>query len=46
PGGQTTTLRLKEDGIWIPDAYPKARHKHRHKKKKTELAVIPVWDMK
>ncbi|ECH1415765.1 phage tail protein [Salmonella enterica subsp. enterica] len=48
PGGQTTTLRLKEDGIWIPDAYPTSRRHHRHKcKKKTEeLAVIPVWEMK
>ncbi len=48
PGGQTTTLRLKEDGIWIPDAYPTFRRHHRHKcKKKTEeLAVIPVWEMK
>ncbi|ECI7964103.1 phage tail protein [Salmonella enterica subsp. enterica] len=48
PGGQTTTLRLKEDGIWIPDAYPKSRRHHRHKRKtKTEeLAVIPVWEMK
>ncbi|ECI4313415.1 phage tail protein [Salmonella enterica subsp. salamae] len=47
-GGQTTTLRLKEDGIWIPDAYPKSRRHHRHKRKtKTEeLAVIPVWEMK
>ncbi|HDP0199951.1 TPA: phage tail protein [Salmonella enterica subsp. enterica serovar Concord] len=48
PGGQTTTLRLKEDGIWIPDAYPTSRRHHRHKRKtKTEeLAVIPVWEMK
>ncbi|EIC5001181.1 phage tail protein [Salmonella enterica] len=48
PGGQTTTLRLKEDGIWIPDAYPTSRRHHRHKRKKKteELAVIPVWEMK
>lgn len=47
PSGQTTTLRLKEDGIWIPDAYPKVRRRHRrHKKKTDELAVIPVWEMK
>lgn len=26
PNGTTTTLRLKEDGVWIPDAYPKKKN--------------------
>lgn len=28
----TTEMVLKEDGIWIPDAYPKSRHKKKGKK--------------
>ncbi|OWS76292.1 phage tail protein [Pantoea sp. VS1] len=38
-----STLRLKEDGIWIPDAYPKKR-KARHAKKKhsKELGIVDV----
>lgn len=28
-----TTLTLKEDGVWIPDAYPRSRHKHKGKGK-------------
>lgn len=38
-----STLRLKEDGIWIPDAYPKKR-KARHSKKKhnKELGIVDV----
>ncbi|WP_158781033.1 phage baseplate assembly protein [Pantoea sp. BAV 3049] len=28
----TTTLTFKEDGIWIPDAYPRSRHKKKGKK--------------
>lgn len=28
-----TTLTLKEDGIWIPDAYPRSRRKHKGKGK-------------
>lgn len=41
PGGKTTTLRLKENGIWIPDAFPRQKNK-RHKKKKQELQIINV----
>lgn len=46
PGGQTTTLRVKEDGIWIPDAYPASKRKARRKKEKPELVVLNVWDKK
>ncbi|MFZ4216686.1 phage baseplate assembly protein [Enterobacter ludwigii] len=36
--GEKTTLTLKEDGVWIPDAYPKRkRHKHHG-----GLIIIPV----
>ncbi|WP_304169935.1 phage tail protein, partial [Lonsdalea britannica] len=41
PGGTTTTLRLKEDGIWIPDAYPKKK-KQRKRKGKREVAIVDV----
>ncbi len=30
-----TSLTLKEDGIWTPDAYPKSRHKKKGKRPKT-----------
>ncbi|MFC0146145.1 hypothetical protein [Pectobacterium cacticida] len=33
PNGTTTTLRLKEDGVWIPDAYPKKKKKRKRKGK-------------
>lgn len=44
PGGTTTTLRLKEDGIWIPDAFPKKKKKRnaRKKKGKLELGIVDV----
>ncbi|EHD21559.1 MULTISPECIES: phage baseplate assembly protein [Brenneria] len=41
PNGTTTTLRLKEDGVWIPDAYPKKK-KQRKRKGKQETAIIDV----
>ncbi|MGQ7746690.1 phage baseplate assembly protein [Pectobacterium brasiliense] len=41
PGGTTTTLRLKEDGVWIPDAYPKKK-KQRKRKGKKELQIVDV----
>ncbi|WCG83817.1 phage baseplate assembly protein [Pectobacterium sp. A5351] len=41
PGGTTTTLRLKEDGVWIPDAYPR-RKKQRKRKGKGETAIVDV----
>ncbi|WP_237166082.1 phage baseplate assembly protein [Pantoea stewartii] len=31
-----TSLTLKEDGIWTPDAYPKSRHKKKGKKAKDQ----------
>ncbi len=39
--GTTTTLRLKEDGVWIPDAYPKKRKKRKGKRKQ-ELGIVDV----
>ncbi|QHP82400.1 phage tail protein [Pectobacterium odoriferum] len=41
PGGTTTTLRLKEDGVWIPDAYPR-RKKQRKRKGRGETAIVDV----
>ncbi len=41
PNGTTTTLRLKEDGVWIPDAYPKKK-KQRKRKGKGETAIVDV----
>ncbi|WP_447886354.1 phage baseplate assembly protein [Serratia fonticola] len=43
PDNTVTTLRLKEDGIWIPDAYPKKRKtKKRKSKMNKELAIVDV----
>ncbi|KGA31953.1 phage baseplate assembly protein [Pectobacterium odoriferum] len=41
PGGTTTMLRLKEDGVWIPDAYPKKK-KQRKRKGKKDLQIVDV----
>ena len=41
PGGTVTTLRMKEDGIWIPDAWPKKK-KGRKKRQKQELGIVDV----
>ncbi|HGU9904427.1 TPA: phage baseplate assembly protein [Citrobacter freundii] len=41
PGGTVTTLRLKEDGVWIPDAWPKKK-KGRKKRQKPELGILDV----
>jgi prophage tail gpP-like protein len=41
PGGTVTTLRLKEDGVWIPDAWPKKK-KGRKKRQKQELGIVDV----
>lgn len=38
----TTTLRLKEDGVWIPDAYPKKRKARKGKRQKPELGIVDV----
>ncbi len=41
--GKTTTLTCKEDGIWTPDAYPKAKRKRKKGKGGgSNLAVITV----
>lgn len=42
PGGAVTTLRLKEDGVWIPDAFPKKKKGRKKRKKKQELGIIDV----
>ncbi|HHL0433549.1 phage baseplate assembly protein [Klebsiella pneumoniae] len=43
PGGAVTTLRLKEDGIWIPDAWTKKKKARKGRKtKKQEIAIIDV----
>lgn len=43
PGGALTTLRLKEDGVWIPDAWPKKKKARKgRKKKKQELGIVDV----
>lgn len=39
--GKTTTLRLKEDGIWIPNAYPKKKKGHT-RRGKPELGIVNV----
>ncbi|TKI08668.1 phage baseplate assembly protein [Martelella alba] len=41
PNGTVTTLRLKEDGVWIPDAYPKKK-KARKGKRQKDLGIIDV----
>ncbi|WP_038255846.1 phage baseplate assembly protein, partial [Xenorhabdus bovienii] len=45
PGGATTQLRFKEDGVWIPDAYP-AKKKVSKKKGKDQIRAVPVWENK
>lgn len=41
-GGTTTTLRLKEDGVWIPDAFPKKKKQRNAKKKKADVRIVDV----
>ncbi|CDL80181.1 phage baseplate assembly protein [Xenorhabdus cabanillasii] len=47
PSGATTILRFKEDGVWIPDAYP-PRKKGSKKKGQDQLQTrpVPVWENK
>lgn len=42
--GQFTSLNFKEDGVWIPDAFPreKKRRHRRGKKNKNDVAVVDV----
>ncbi|HCA0321877.1 TPA: phage tail protein [Klebsiella pneumoniae] len=43
PGSAVTTLRLKEDGVWIPDAWPKKKKARKgRRKKKQELGIVDV----
>ncbi|CAM9226387.1 MULTISPECIES: phage baseplate assembly protein [Klebsiella pneumoniae complex] len=43
PGGAVTTLRLKEDGVWIPDAWSKKKKARKgRRKKKQELGIVDV----
>jgi prophage tail gpP-like protein len=48
PGGAVTSLRFKEDAVWIPDAYPddKKNKKGRKKKGKDQIRAVPVWENK
>lgn len=39
---QLTQLRFKEDGVWIPDAFPKEKKGRHHKKNKNDVRVIDV----
>lgn len=41
---QTTTLRFKEDGVWIPDAFPREKKhcRRRGKRKKDDVAIVEV----
>ena len=42
--GQITSLRFKEDGIWIPDAFPREKKhcRRRRKRKKDDVAIVMV----
>ena len=42
PGGQTTEMQLKEDKVWIPDAYSNALKRGRHRRKEKDLQIIDV----
>lgn len=43
PDNTGTTLRLKEDGIWIPDAYPKKRKTRKSRAKvNKKLEIVDV----
>ncbi len=43
PDNTVTTLRLKEDGIWIPDAYPKKRKTRKSRAKvNKKLEIVDV----
>ena len=44
-GGTTTELRLKEDGIWTPDAYAKKSEKARKRKgKKAKRPSASIYE--
>ncbi|MFX2607072.1 phage baseplate assembly protein [Enterobacter mori] len=41
--GSTTQLRFKEDGVWIPDAFPaEEKRRNRRGKKKKEVRIIEI----
>lgn len=42
---KTTSLRFKEDGVWVPDAFPrdKKRRHRRGKKGKQDVAIVDIW---
>lgn len=43
--GPTTRLRFKEDGVWIPDAFPREKKRRHHRgRKKKEVAIVKVWE--
>lgn len=39
-----TTLRLKEDGVWIPDAWPKKKKARKGRKKKNWKRGLSMWN--
>jgi prophage tail gpP-like protein len=41
---QETSLLLREDGIWLPDAYPKSRRKKGHKRGKKDKGLWTTWE--
>lgn len=41
---QETTLLLREDGIWLPDAYPKSGHRKGHRRGKKDKGLWTTWE--
>lgn len=41
---QETSLLLREDGIWLPDAYPKSGHRKGHRRGKKDKGLWTTWE--
>lgn len=41
---QETTLLLREDGIWLPDAHPKSGHRKGHRRGKKDKGQWTTWE--
>ena len=41
---QETSLLLREDGIWLPDAYPKSGHRKGHRRGKKDKSLLTTWE--
>lgn len=41
---QETTLMLREDGVWLPDAYPKSKRKKGHKRGSKDKGMWTSWE--